>query len=98
MNTEPFYTALRPDGVFINPELNLGKIIARTEIVGCEEIWHDTISKLQGTNEWHFGDYNPGRFAWKLAEPQRLIVPVPIRGFQQIWTWRPDEYPKLAVK
>jgi len=102
METEPFYAALRPGGVYSHPELSCGKIIARTEVLDCVEMTKEMIKKMRetpgGVQELAFGDYAPGRFAWKLAEPQRLIVPVPIRGFQQIWTWRPDEYPKLAVK
>lgn len=34
--------------------------------------------------EKHFGDYSPGRFAWKLENLIRLD-PIHARGYQQLW-------------
>ena len=36
-----------------------------------------------------FGDYSPGRFAWRLWDVQRLPRPVAARGYQRLWNWNP---------
>jgi len=35
-----------------------------------------------------FGDYAPGRFAWRLTEIELFDPPVPARGAQGFWKWR----------
>jgi hypothetical protein len=40
--------------------------------------------------ELSFGDYAPGRFAWKLENPRRFETPIPFRGRQQLFDV-PDE-------
>ena len=35
--------------------------------------------------EYAFGDYSPGRFAWELVDVLRLAEPVPARGMLQLW-------------
>lgn len=37
-------------------------------------------------NEFLFGDYSIGRYAWILANVRR-IEPVPAKGMQRIWEW-----------
>lgn len=36
--------------------------------------------------EYTFGDYTPGRYAWKLENVIRLANPIPCSGMQFIWT------------
>lgn len=38
-----------------------------------------------------FGDYGPGRYAWRLENLRRLAQPVPLRGRQGLWPLRGDE-------
>jgi hypothetical protein len=33
-----------------------------------------------------FGDYGPGRWAWRLEDVKRIDAPVPARG-AQTWGW-----------
>lgn len=40
--------------------------------------------------EGHFGDYTPGRFAWRL-DNVRLVDNVPAKGSQGFWEWTPPE-------
>ena len=40
--------------------------------------------------QFAFGDYRPGRFAWVLKDIQPLADPIPARGFQKIWNWETD--------
>ncbi|AIF52032.1 ASCH domain-containing protein [Pelosinus sp. UFO1] len=44
--------------------------------------------KVMG-NEYAFGDYTPGRYAWILANIQ-AIDPIPARGQQRLWNWAGD--------
>jgi hypothetical protein len=39
------------------------------------------------SNEYAFGDYSPGRYAWLLADVRALPTPIPARGYQGLWTW-----------
>ena len=34
-----------------------------------------------------FGDYSPGRWAWRIGNVEALPEPVPVRGWQGIWEW-----------
>lgn len=43
-------------------------------------------SSFFGPKERHFGDYTPGRFAWRLDNVQ-LVDNVPARGSQGFWEW-----------
>lgn len=37
-----------------------------------------------------FGDYRPGRWAKKLDRVVELREPIPARGGQRLWAWRPE--------
>lgn len=39
--------------------------------------------------ELAFGDYSPGRFAWRLENVQALPEPVPAKGALSLWEWTP---------
>ena len=34
-----------------------------------------------------YGDYSPGRWAWRLTDVKPIDPPVPARGRQGIWEW-----------
>lgn len=36
-----------------------------------------------------YGDFTPGRFAWLLADVTPLDPPVPAKGRQGLWDWKP---------
>ncbi|PYE49829.1 ASCH domain-containing protein [Paenibacillus barcinonensis] len=38
-------------------------------------------------NEYHFGDYSDGRFAWQLDDVVQLQEPVPAKGQLSLWNW-----------
>jgi hypothetical protein len=46
-----------------------------------------------------FGDYSPGRFAWRLEDVQPVTPHVPARGRQMIgWPWQPsDIWPEMST-
>jgi hypothetical protein len=45
---------------------------------------------LKDTKELLFGDWQPGRYAWRFADMQTLPRPIPARGKQGLWTWEAD--------
>lgn len=38
-------------------------------------------------NEFHFGDYSEGRYAWELADVKQLPEPIRAKGQQGLWNW-----------
>lgn len=85
---DPFYEVLTAAGYDASDCLPLGAIVAVCDLAECYEIrekglWaHHTIHSLPGEPERSFGDYSPGRFAWKLTQVQALTTPLPYRGAQ----------------
>lgn len=53
-----------------------------TEEAPKSSFWHE--------QEVYFGDYTPGRFAWRLANV-RLVDNVRAVGRQGLWNWTPPE-------
>lgn len=43
-----------------------------------------------GPNEAGFGDYTPGRWAWRFRSVRPLSTPIPCRGWQRLWTVQED--------
>ena len=37
-----------------------------------------------------FGDFTPGRYAWRLANIRRLVHPITVNGAQRLWDWNVD--------
>jgi len=74
-------------------DIPYGAVIATAELVDCKFITEQMIvSKLEKL----FGDFTPGRFAWELRDIQVLAKPVPARGRQGLWEWRPPFDPALG--
>jgi hypothetical protein len=40
--------------------------------------WHD---------EWCFGDYHPGRWAWSILDPVKFDAPIPYKGSLSLWNY-----------
>lgn len=76
---QPFFRDHVPD-----PEaLPLGAIICTCTLTRASQITAETAAELARINpqEHAFGDYTPGRWAWVLADAER-IAPVPFKGSQ----------------
>jgi hypothetical protein len=43
--------------------------------------------RLVDHREWPYGDFSPGRYAWLLADIERLAEPIPAKGRQGLWEW-----------
>jgi hypothetical protein len=101
---EPFYSALRPGGIYCYPELYCGKVIAVCQLVDCVQIdwvfnYHCAREATAGLkngsvvygNELYFGNFTPGRYAWILEDVRMLPEPVPAKGRLGLWDWEPPE-------
>jgi hypothetical protein len=68
--------------------------IIPTKLIWCERGFlrngHTSNAHLVSRREWIFGDYNAGRFAWRLAKPQPYQEPIPQRDLRELWEWHGD--------
>ncbi len=73
-----------------------GSVIAIAELVDCRKVvddytdWHATMggyTKAPLEPEVHFGDYEPGRYAWRLANVSKFPDPIPAKGALSLWNW-----------
>ncbi|WP_340021040.1 ASCH domain-containing protein [Paenibacillus sp. FSL K6-1096] len=88
--TEPYRSVLARHGL-TSDDLPTGSIIATSRIADCLEVTsHEVQQGWPGGNEYVFGDYTEGRFAWKLEEVVPLVHPIPAKGRLGFW-----EYPVL---
>lgn len=67
-------------------DLHFGCIIAVCDLVEIVRMTPAFIAQ-RAEKERAFGDWRPGRFAWRLANVQALPEPVPVRGAQGLWEW-----------
>ena len=97
-NCEPFISSLNSivkDETTLEQLLNIGHIIGSVEVKECLKIESDlkrvATAHIRYENqpfacvsgdEYHFGDYTPGRSAWILQNPQVLKTPIPYKGGQ----------------
>jgi hypothetical protein len=78
--TEPLQAA----GYFLPEELPLGCVVAVAMLTDCIPT---SDMEIPGPPEVEFGDFSPGRWAWKLENIKRLDPPIPARGYQKLWDW-----------
>ena len=72
----------------LNPaHLPLGAVIGTGVITAFYRA--ETIAPSLSRPELVFGDYSPGRWAWRIEHVEALPQPVPARGRQGIWEWTP---------
>lgn len=87
MGTPPFSNHLTTLG-----KLEYGAIIGRCRvgrIIRTEE-WLKEFQPRPGSpwfEEWAFGDFHPGRFAWEIIEPEVFATPIPARGSLSLWEY-----------
>ena len=63
--------------------LGIGKLIGGLRaMAGAGVEWISS-----GSNEYHFGHYEQGRYAFKIANVTPLTEPFPAKGQQRFWNW-----------
>jgi hypothetical protein len=85
---DPFRSALRMAGHELPDELPRGAVIGQVDLLDCLKVeaaddWlvaNPDISSAAYEREKSFGDYRPGRWAWRLAHPRRFRTPVILGG------------------
>ena len=75
-----FQSALRTGGIHGPLDDSYGAVIAVGELMDCILIQHAPLG-----DEGEFGNYEPGRWAWRFRNLQRLPEPIPWRGRQGLW-------------
>lgn len=80
-----YFCELEPFKSALNVELTFGAIIGMVEVEQCLKT--SIVRPSIIWPEWSFGDFGPGRFAWKLRNPQRLAFPMPAKGQLSIWEY-----------
>jgi hypothetical protein len=88
---EPFRTLLQQAGYLDWASLPVGTVVGVVELVGCMTVVD--VPDLDAV-ERQLGDFGPGRWAWQLARPRRLLTPVPCRGRLGVFDG-PDLAPEL---
>ena len=71
-----------------DPEtLPRGCVLGSATLASCDLITDETLEDITPA-EALFGDYRPGRYAWRLRAPQ-AFGPYYARGQQGLWRWEP---------
>lgn len=83
---EDFQRFYRPLGLPPIEELPMGKLLGTVFVHSCEMITERTLEEITD-EEYSFGIYDRGRFAWHLRDPRAFEEPVPVRGKQGIWKY-----------
>lgn len=64
--------------------LDRGAVVCIVDLVECIPV--ERLDQIDISIDRAFGNFTPGRFAWKLANV-RKIEPVAVRGAQGLWEW-----------
>lgn len=76
--------------------LPLGCIVGHVEVVGTmkTEVWEHQnglnefiLPSQQLQDEWWFGDYSRGRYAWQTINPVQYNPPIPAKGSEGFWNF-----------
>lgn len=60
------------------------------DVWNTSNTWNKSEPSPRETNERHFGNYQPGRFAWLTKDMRRLGSPVPVTGRQGLFNLPPE--------
>jgi len=82
---EPFYSALRPRGCYLNPSFALGTIIGLVDLLDCFPT--QPLKRPIPVDEYTFGNFDAGRFAWLLTNPRFLPAQILARGSLGLWEY-----------
>lgn len=94
-NKDPFRKRFKAHNITDHKTLPLGAIIGVVEMMGTKQIVASLVNKNEHfykrepppdtSNEYAFGDWNYGRFAWEFNNPRVFPQPYFINGSQGLW-------------
>jgi hypothetical protein len=90
---EPFKSTLAKYG-YNADNLPTGVILARCILRDCiEVVWTNgeyailgISTRTAGGNEYAFGDFSQGRYAWEVSDIDE-VDPIPVKGQQGLWNY-----------
>lgn len=96
---EPYLKILNSHNIILSSDLPTGVIIAKAILVDCIKM-NDLVPNDDGDpiastlengqvisgNEFEFGDYSTGRYAWILEDIEQ-IKPIPAKGQLSLWNF-----------
>ncbi|WP_400194643.1 ASCH domain-containing protein [Lysinibacillus telephonicus] len=92
-----FSDILKQHGITSINQLPTGVVIAKANLVDCHKVIKDHgISAIMHTglriseDEYWFGDYEEGRYAWELDNVKVFPEPIPAKGQLSLWEWDGD--------
>lgn len=95
---DPFFDVLHDSGYegSVDEQLPRGAVIAICDLAACISTSTAASAKTLDAiglteQEMAFGDYSPDRYAWRLENVRRLLIPIPARGALGLWEWTPPE-------
>ena len=62
-----------------------GAVLCTVDVEDCYEMSPDLCDEASARVR-ETGVWAPGRYAWKLVNVRRLVYPIPVKGFQRLWT------------
>jgi hypothetical protein len=93
---EPFNTYMHKLGYQLPEDLLLGFVLSTHILTGCYEtprwprnraFYENDIVIPPPWPESAFGDYSPGRYAFRMELVEMFAMPIPFRGQLGIWNW-----------
>jgi activating signal cointegrator 1 len=81
--TEPFKRTLIVAGYRSVADLPFGALLGTVQLVAVVGV--KRVRSAISSDEYAFGDYSDGRFAWILEDVRPLKTPIPIRGALGLW-------------
>ena len=83
--------------------LPLGKILCRVDLVDVitTDGWMGRYSRSESEStqeEYRFGNYTHGRFAWELRNPVKFDKPIPAKGSLGLWEFEESALGHLAER
>nr|WP_204166784.1 ASCH domain-containing protein [Bacillus sp. CGMCC 1.16541] len=92
----PIVQTLNKHSIVLLNDLPTGMIIATCNLEGCYEVMTEDgesailegWNKFVFDNEYNFGDFSEGRFAWELSNIRTLNKPIQAKGQLGLWNFK----------
>jgi activating signal cointegrator 1 len=72
-------------------KLDHGYLLGTVHVYDCELMTEESIEDVTD-EEKAYGDWRPGRFAWRTKDPEVFKDPIPVSGQQGIWIYNVPAY------